>query len=96
MTHSENIEEIKLKSSVPQNLFDAACEECGTRARFSTTGEQRILGETFERHCYSCNSGQFPGLGVTNVFRIVELHPDPDSPPNEPVSPCIYTTDDPE
>ena len=96
MKHPDTFEEIGLDESIrsPGNLIDALCEECGTTARFNSTEEQLDLGKTFEVHCYSCNSGQFPGLGETRKFRVVDINPDRDSYPNNPSSPSMYLSDD--
>lgn len=89
MTQFDTVEEMVLAGASTGNLFDAACEECGTVARFNASGEQRAMGETFETRCYSCNSGRFPGLGGTHLFRVVDRSPG--GHPNEPANPPIYT-----
>lgn len=94
VTQYDNVEEIVLDEEPAKNRFDAACKECSTIARLNTPGVQRELGETFEMHCYSCNSGRFSGLGETNLFRVVDRSPDPDSYPNESFDPPVYTADD--
>jgi len=73
MTENE-IEEIRLPDgwSNPMDTFDAVCEECGTPARFEAS-DSRSIGDTFRHHCYSCNSGRFPGLGSTTKFRVTAL-----------------------
>lgn len=95
MTHFIDVEEIVLDEEVDvtESRFDAVCEECGAITRFTTSGEQ-TLGSRFERHCYRCNSGQFPGVGETACFRVVDLSPDPDTKPNQAVSPPVYTADE--
>lgn len=96
MTHTTTVEEIELDTdqALSGNRFDAACEACGTAARFHTTGDQKALGETLEAHCYHCNSGRFPGLGETHRFRVVALTPDPDTSPNDPSRPPVYRADE--
>ena len=96
MKHPDAVEEIELDGSIrsPGNPIDALCGECGTTTRFNSTEEQLDLGTTFEVHCYSCNSGQFPGLGETSNFRVVDLTPDRDNYPNNPSSPSMYLFDD--
>lgn len=95
MTQYDDVEEIVLDEALDasKNLFDAVCEDCRTVARFTTLGEQK-LGERFEIHCYSCNSGRFPESGETTRFQVVDLTPNPDTDPNEPSSSPVYTADE--
>lgn len=94
MIRHDDVEEIVLAEEPPENLVDAACEECGTVARFNTPGVNRAHGETFETRCYRCNSGRFLEFGETTLFRVVDRTPDSDSYPNEPFDPPVYTADD--
>jgi len=98
MIQHDDVGEIEL-DRVPdhsENLFDAICEDCGTVDRFNTPGKRRAIGETFEIQCYSCNSGEFPELGETTRFRVLDLSPNPDNYPNELFSPPVYTSNEPE
>jgi hypothetical protein len=76
----------------PDKVFEATCKDCSTPARFESSYDYAI-GDTFGHHCYSCGSGQFPGLGSTTQFQVTDLSPDLETPPVSVNPPPIYSSD---
>jgi len=94
MGENDTVEEFTVDTWVnPDAVVTATCVMCGTQARFES-GHDYSIGDTFRQQCYSCGSGQFPGLGSTTLYRVTESNPDLDTPPVAATPPPVYSSED--
>lgn len=94
MTANE-IEEITLDDSLydeDYQRFIAECNDCGTPDQFTTPGKI-ALRDSFEHHCFSCNSWR-EDIGDTHRFRVTRINPDADAQPSKADRPPRFPSND--